>query len=358
MNGFHCPTKVYSGHGALQALAQYQCKKVLLITDPFFSQDGKALEIGRNVPGAQVKIFDRVVPDPPISLAAEGAAVCQQFGPELLIALGGGSALDCAKAIYLASGLDIPFIAIPTTSGSGSEMTSFSILTRDDVKLPLVDPKLRPTAAILDGDLLERLPSGLIANAGMDVLAHCMEALAAKGHTGFTDALAFHAAQTLLMKLERSFEGDCGVRMELHEAASMAGLAFDQAGLGVCHALAHAIGGAFHLPHGQVCAILLPAVMCYNAPEAIEQYAKLAKQCGLPAATERLALRNLISSIERLRRRLKLPDTLAAAGVSKAQWETKKNDLLREALKDPCCKTNPVPVDLTGLEGICKAVAP
>lgn len=358
MAAFHCPTKIYTGENALQALRSFPSGRVLVVTDSFFSKSGKAAEIAQMVPGAQVQIFDRVVPDPPAALAAEGAALCRNFRPDVLIALGGGSPMDCAKAIKLAYGEQLTFVAVPTTSGSGSEMTSFSILTHKGVKHPLVDPALRPDAAILDGSLLQQLPSALIADTGMDLLAHCLEALVALNRTGFSDALACYGVKVVFQNLERSFRGDASVRLAIHEAASMAGMAFDNAGLGACHALAHAIGGVFHVPHGRLCAMLLPGVIEYNRAAGLRQYAALAKYCDLPAATDRLAVRNLIFSITRLQRTLLLPQNLTQAGVTKEQWKQNEDAIIQAALLDPCCKTNPVPVTREGLVEIIKAVRP
>lgn len=355
---FHCPVKIWSGEHALNQLRQYSAQRVLIVTDSYFSASGKAMQIGQLIPGAQVKIFDKVTPDPAAALAAQGAAMCKSFRPDLLLALGGGSPMDCAKAIRLAYGEKLTFVAVPTTSGSGSEMTSFSILTHNGVKHPLVDESLRPDIAILDGTLLLELPSALIADTGMDLLAHCIEALGAKERTGFTDALALHGAKTVLQKLELSFRGDLSVRLQIHEAAAMAGMAFDNAGLGVCHALAHALGGAFHIPHGRLCAMLLPGVISCNLPVAEAQYAELARVCGLPSATDRLAVRNLVSAIVRLQRVLLLPQSLSQAGVSKQQWKEQEESIIQAALEDPCCKTNPAPVNHEAVIKILKAVQP
>ena len=355
---FHCPTKIYTGAKALEILHTISAERVLVVTDDFFSRSGKALHIAKMVPRAQVKVFDQVVPDPPAALAAKGAALCREFRPDLLIALGGGSPMDCAKAIRLAYGEKLTFAAIPTTSGSGSEMTSFSILTHKGVKHPLVDPALRPDIAILDDSLLEKLPSALIADTGMDLLAHCVEALVARNRTGFTDAMALFGARIVMHDLERSFKGDVLVRHSIHEAASMAGMAFDNAGLGVCHALAHAIGGAFHIPHGRLCSMLLPRVILVNQAGCLSQYAQLARSCDVSGATERLAVRNLISMIGRLQRTLLLPQDLQQAGVTKAQWEAQEEKILQAALADACCKTNPVPVTKELLMDVLKAVIP
>lgn len=356
MTEFSCAVKLYAGPDALGALAKYPARRVLVVTDSYFSKSGLAQRVGSRVPGAEVQVFDRVTPDPPAALAAEGAAVCREFRPELLIALGGGSPMDCAKAIRLAADLPMTFVAVPTTSGSGSEVTAFSILTHDGVKHPLVDPSLRPDAAILDDNLLTELPPKLIADTGMDLLAHCLEALAATNRSGFTDALASHAAETALRRLADSYHGDKTVRGELHQAACMAGMAFDNAGLGLCHAMAHALGGAFHVPHGRLCAMLLPHVLDFNQQAALFQYALLARRCGLAVPTERMALRNLSAAIVRLRTALQMPSTLSQAGIEGHAVEQASRSIVEAALADACCKTNPVPVTAQAVEKILKAV--
>lgn len=353
MTLFHCPIKIYTGPNALNALKDCKADRVLVVTDSYFSKSGKAMELGRMVPGAEVRVFDRVTPDPTAELAAEGGALCTQYAPDLLIALGGGSPMDCAKAMRLACGRPMTFYAIPTTAGSGSEVTSFSVLTKDGVKHPLVDPALRPDAAILDESLLSSLPASLVADTGMDLLAHCLEAIAATGRNGFTDALAFHGAVTALTELPKAYGGDPSAKGRLLESATMAGLAFDHAGLGLCHALAHVLGGAYHLPHGRLCAMVLPHVMAVNEKIALPQYARLAQLSGLSAATERLSLRSLTAAIVRLRTALGMPGSLRQAGVEpEGLWE-----LVPAVLADGCCKTNPVPVTSAMVEQVLQAVA-
>ena len=357
MQTFYCPVRLYMGPDALQALTRETAKRVMIVTDRYFSQNGLAQKIGAMIPGAEVQIFDKVVPDPPASLAAEGAALCSRFRPELLMALGGGSPMDCAKAIRLASETPMRFVAIPTTSGSGSEMTAFSILTHEGVKHPVIDDAMRPDAAILDDTLLQELPASLAADTGMDLLAHCLEAVAAARHNALTDALAYYAADTVLRHLEASCQGDRSVRGRIHVAASMAGMAFDQAGLGVCHAMAHALGGEFHLPHGKLCAMLLPHVMRLNAPASMAQYGALALRCGLPAPTDRLGFRNLSAAIVRLREKLGMPATLQKAGVDPAEIRLREEKILQAALRDRCCETNPVPVAKEMLKELYWAVS-
>ncbi len=353
---FSCPTKIYSGEGALDVLKTFSAGRVLVVTDRYFSQSGKAMELGSLVPGAQVEIFDRVEPDPSAELVAQGSGLCARFQPDLLIALGGGSPMDCAKGIRLASPHPMTFVAIPTTAGSGSEVTSFSILTHQGVKQVLVDPLLRPDVAILDKHLLDALPRSLLADTGMDLLAHALEAVVATKRTGFTDALATYAVSAVLDDLLSAWQGDMAVRGRLQECATMAGLAFDHSGLGLCHAVAHVLGGAFHLPHGRLCAMILPAVIACNAPAAGTAYARLAGACGIEGATEKLRIRNLQQTIIRLRTAMAMPATLEQAGIPPEEVEARRETLVEDILADGCCGTNPVPVTARLAEQVLKAV--
>lgn len=353
---FVCTTRICAGENALSYLSSLQAERVLVITDRFFSQNGTAARIGGMIPGAKVEVFDRVTPDPTAETAAEAAAVCTTLQPQILLALGGGSPMDCAKAVRLAAEKPMLFIAIPTTSGSGSEVTSFSILTHGGVKHPLVDGGIRPNIAILDDSLLQSLPPSLVAHTGMDLLSHCMEALAATGRSPFTDSLAMSAAETVFSCLKASYHGDVTVRSRLHQAATMAGIAFDNAGLGLCHGLAHALGGRYHLPHGVLCAMVLPHVMKLNAPKAGAAYRRLAAYCQMGAATEQTALRSLTGAISRLRSSLSMPETLTAAGLDRETIRASHRQVLQAALEDGCLKTNPVPVTEQAVEQILRAV--
>ncbi len=341
---FVCSTRILFG---LEALKAYCADRVLVVTDEYFSRSGKALEIGK-LAGREVRVFDEVVPDPPAELAAKGAALCEVYKPQVLIALGGGSPMDCAKGIRLGYSGQVVFIAVPTTSGSGSEVTSFSILTRDGVKQVVVDDLLRPDAAVLEEGLLMDLPKTLIADTGMDLLAHCIEALGAKGRNGITDALALQGASIVMGHLAASWQGDRRVRGLIHQAAAMAGMAFDNAGLGLCHAMAHVLGGALHMPHGRLCAILLPHVMAANEA-ALPQYAHLARVCGVGGATAKLSLRNLTTALVRLRTSMEMPASLPQL--------TNVPQLVQDILADPCCQSNPEPVTAELVERILKAVS-
>ena len=345
MENFSCNTKIIAGAGAVSALETMKPRRLLLVTDPFFTENGTAQRIARISRAEATEIFDKVQPDPTVELAAEGTAVAKGFQPDMIVALGGGSAMDCAKAVAYFHKGQTKLVAIPTTSGSGSEVTDFAILTHDKVKHPLVDARLRPDTAILDSDLLEQLPRSLIADAGFDVLAHALEACVATGAGTISDCFAREAFCTALANLPASFAGRKEVRLRIHLAATMAGMAFTQAGLGLCHAMSHALGGLFHVPHGRLNAILLPAVIGCNANVALSPYAKLARAAGISGAADTVAVRNLKNSLIRLRRELELPETLAQAGVDPRQVWAQTGEIVRAVLADPCCATNPLRVD-------------
>lgn len=344
MKEFYCRTKIISGAGAMAALKEVAPRRLFLVTDPYFAENGTAERIAAASGAEKVEVFRDVAPDPDVALAAAGTARVKEFGPDVMVALGGGSAMDCAKAMLFFSGLEAKLVAIPTTSGSGSEVTDFAILTHDGIKHPLVDKKIVPDIAILDDELLQALPKSLIADSGFDVLAHALEAYVALNAGAVSDALAKDAFCKAFFCLPASFEGDASVRLSVHLASTMAGMAFSQAGLGLCHAMSHVLGGKFHVPHGRLNAILLPAVVEINAPAAGGKYAELARAAGLGGAAETVALRNLKNGLARLRSELKLPATLAQAGVAPQKVRNSREQILKAVPEDPCCGTNPVPV--------------
>ncbi len=345
MDEFNCRTRVISGAGAVRKLAELGAKRVFLVTDPYFFENGTAARIASLTQAEQVEFFSGVKPDPSVELAAEGTAKLRAFGADLIIALGGGSAMDCAKAMaYFAKG-DAKLAAIPTTSGSGSEVTDFAILTHNKVKHPLIDARLRPNVAILDSDLLQELPPALVADTGFDVICHALEAYVATGAGVFTDALAREAFRSAFSFLPASFAGQKQVRLKIHQAATMAGMAFSQAGLGLCHAMAHSLGGVFHLPHGRLNAILLPSVVSCNAHVAGKKYAELARAAGIAGSADTVAVRNLRNALIRLRKELRLPETLAEAGIAPRDVWANTGEIVRATLADPCCETNPMKIE-------------
>lgn len=342
MEEFSCKTRVVSGRGTIRALGKLEKKRLFLVADPFFVKNGVAKQVAEASGCGEVEIFDRVQPDPAVELAAEGTAKLREFQPDLVVALGGGSAMDLAKSIgYFGKGSYL-LAAIPTTSGSGSEVTDFAILTHNKVKHPLVDKRLRPDLAILDADLLQELPKGLIAETGFDVLSHAVEAYVARGSGSISDLYAREAFSSAYASLPASYAGNRTVRLKVHMAATMAGMAFTQAGLGLCHAMSHSLGGIFHVPHGRLNAILLPSVVSCNAHVCGKKYAELARAAGLGGSADTIAVRNLRNGLIRLRRELNLPETLAQAGIEPRYVWQNVDRIVESALADPCSKDNPM----------------
>ena len=355
MKEFCCKTKIISGAGAVSKLSELGAKKMFLVTDPFFKSNGEADRVAAASKAQQVKIFDKVEPDPSVELVAAGVAEIKEFAPDMIVALGGGSAIDCAKAIKFFAKNENIMVVIPTTSGSGSEVTDFAILTHHGVKHPLVDSVLRPDVAILDSDFLRDLPAGLIADSGFDVLSHALEAYVAVNSGTITDCLAREAFSMAYTALPLSFTGQQSVRLKMHEASGLAGMAFTQAGLGICHALSHALGGALHIPHGRLNAVLLPSVIAYNAGCVGKKYAELARAAGI-GGTDTIAVRNLRNSLIRLRSELKLPETLVQAGADPMLVRREKDNIVRAAMADVCCKTNPAAAEKSVLLRILEEV--
>lgn len=343
MEQFFCKTKLITGTHIFGALAQMHISRLFLVCDPFFRENGTAQALLDAAACAHTFVFSEVKADPDVRTAAKGAAALRAFAPDTVVALGGGSTMDAAKAMLYFSGQSVRLIAVPTTSGSGSEVTDFAVLTHEGVKHPLVDERLRPDIALLDGSVLTALPPSLVADGGFDLVSHALEAWAATNASALSDMYATEALRRAFADLPASFRADATVRLRIHEAATMAGIAFSNAGLGLCHALSHSLGGEFHIPHGRLNAILLPVVMEHNATVGCHRYALLARSLGLSGASDALAYRALKNALLRLRRNLRLPQTLAEVGISPPQVRQKAEQLVSAALEDPCCMTNPLP---------------
>lgn len=344
MEEFSCKTKIISGLGAIWELGKLGIQRVLIVADPYFQNTDLPDKLKIATKAEVCEFFFQVTPDPSVELAAKGTALVQAFRPDTVIALGGGSAMDCAKAMVYFSGLSARLVAIPTTSGSGSEVTDFAVLTHGDSKHPLVDGALQPEVAILDGNLLNTLPQSLVADAGYDIVAHAVESYVATGAGAISESLARDAFSVAYTALPASFAGATRVRQRIHLAATMAGIAFSQSGLGLCHAMSHALGGRFHVAHGRLNAILLPAVVEVNV-SSHAKYAELARGAGLGGTADVMAVRNLKNALIRLRKELQLPQTLAQAGISPRQLQQEKGAIIKASLSDPCCATNPVKPD-------------
>ena len=347
MEQFAVKPVITFGGGALAALEELPGERVLVVTDSFLAESGLLDMALAHLKGRRVEVFRQVVPDPPLDLVAKGARALADFGPRAVVAFGGGSPMDCAKAmLYFGKKLGAPgeitFAAVPTTAGTGSEVTSFAVLTDPvrGIKYPLVDDGLLPDQAILDPALLAGVPPAVTADTGMDVLTHAAEAYAAKGASPYSDALAEKAFTLAWENLRPAWEsqGESRAKRQMLLASNLAGLAFNAAGLGLCHSLAHALGGRFHVPHGRLNALIFPHVLTYNAAgrETAAKYAHLAGLCGL-APTPRA----LSAGWSRLRARLGLPDRLAACGVEAKKLHAALDELAAAALGDLCAPSNP-----------------
>lgn len=291
------------------------------------------------------QIFDCILPHPTVALAAEGTARLKAFRPDLLAALGGQSAIDCAKAIACFAQGDFPLVVIPTDSGSGSEVTNYAVLTHGQSMHPLVDDRLYPDAAILDIDLLTQMSKSQIADGGFDILTHALESYVAKRATPLSDILAREAFSAAFACLPASYAGHQEVRLRVHLASIMAGISYSHTGLGLCHALSHSLEGLFQIPHGRVNAVLLPAVIDCNAHAAASRYAQIARAAGMGGSSDAVALRNLKSGIVRIRKDLELPQTLRQLGIPPGKIWNNLDEIINAVLCDPCAASNPMPAE-------------
>ncbi|WP_313129149.1 1-propanol dehydrogenase PduQ [Anaerocolumna sp.] len=360
MNTFELKTKVIFGRESLQYLQNLVQKKIFIVTDPYMVKSGMIDSITKYLAEGSFQIFSDIVPDPPMELVVKGVGEVIAYQPDAVVAVGGGSAIDTAKAIMHFSReigkLDrMQFIAIPTTSGTGSEVTSFAVITDKEkgIKYPLVSDVLIPDIALLEPELVKTVPPPIVADTGMDVLTHALEAYVSTKATDFSDALVEKAVALVFQYLLRSYESsqDMEAKERMHNASCLAGISFNLASLGLNHAIAHNIGGKLHVPHGRTNAILLPHVVEFNSnitgytpkdySEAAMKYAKIAKLIGVSGSTVRLSVKNLISEITRLMQRMKMPTKLTECKISTEDILKEKKGIAEGALKDSCILTNP-----------------
>lgn len=331
MGNLRLRTRLIWGGEALGALGELKGLKILVVSDHFLAQNGLVNEVLSALEGSEVTVFDGVTGEPTLEMVAGGVAALGRARAQAVVAFGGGSAMDCAKGIVWYGEGRLPLWCIPTTAGTGSEVTAFSVLTdaKNGVKFPLVDDALVPDVALLDGRFLAGVPRSVTADTGMDVLTHATEAYVAVRANPLTDALAEKAFVTAYARLPAACAGDRDAKEDMLFASAMAGLAFNGAGLGACHALAHALGARIHAPHGRVNAALLAHVIEANAqdPATAKKYAKLAGLCGLSPNH-----RALSGALRRLCRRLGVPERLTGS-ADLAQ-------VAADAEKDPCMADN------------------
>ncbi|GAA4292103.1 1-propanol dehydrogenase PduQ [Anaerocolumna aminovalerica] len=360
MNTFELKTKVIFGREALQYLQNLVQKKIFIVTDPYMVKSGMIDSITKYLAEGSFQIFSDIVPDPPMELVVKGVGEVIAYQPDAMVAVGGGSAIDSAKAIMhfsreIGELEKMQFIAVPTTSGTGSEVTSFAVITdkQKGVKYPLVSDVLIPDVALLEPELVKTVPPAIVADTGMDVLTHALEAYVSTKATDFSDALAEKAVALVFQYLLRSYESseDMEAKEKMHNASCLAGISFNLASLGLNHAIAHNIGGKLHVPHGRTNAILLPHVIEFNSnitgftpkdySEAAIKYAKIAKLIGVTGSTVRLSVKNLINEITKLMQRMKMPTKLTECKISTEDILKEKKSIAEGALKDACILTNP-----------------
>ena len=366
MNTFEMKTAIHFGADALGRLRDIPYKRVLVITDPFVVKSGmidmitKPLQAG----GKEFDIFCDVVPDAPVGKIAEGVKKFLQYQPEAIVAVGGGSAIDSSKAIRefalkINNYGKVGLVAIPTTSGTGSEVTSFAVVndTEAHVKYPLISDSLTADEAILDAELVRSVPPAITADTGMDVLTHAIESYVSNMASDYTDGLAEKAAELVMNYLEKAYNdgSDKLAREKMHNASTIAGMAFTNAFLGVSHSIAHKIGAEFHLPHGRINAILLPYVVKYNGRKpskfvsfpkyeyyiADEKYSHLAKKLGLKADTIEEGVNSLVEKIKELNEKLNIPKSFKDAGIEEKEFLAKVDVLADRAFEDQCTTANP-----------------
>ena len=356
MERFQLKPTIFFGPDALAALEGLAGRRVMVITDSFLAQSGLLERVRARLRDCTVEVFDQVVPDPPLELVAQGARALAEFRPQAVVAFGGGSAIDAAKAIVFFAARerdmrDCKFIAIPTTSGTGSEVSRFAVITDQEkgVKYPLVEDSLLPDIAILDAELTTSVPPTVTADTGIDVFTHAVEAFVSTEASDFSDAAAEKAIKLVKRHLLPAYQNpeDRKARQGMHNASCLAGIAFSNSGLGLNHGMAHALGARFHIPHGRANGILLPYVMSFNAgcaeqlTSTAKRYARISRLLELESSSVRQSALNLIRTARRYIEKLNMPSTLQAAGVNAAEFEEAVHDMAEAALADRCTATNP-----------------
>lgn len=391
MQWFKVPPKIYFEKHSTQYLAKMpNISKAFIVTDPGMVKLGyveRVLYYLRKRPDyVHCEIFSDVEPDPSIETVMKGVESMASFQPDVIIALGGGSAMDAAKGMWMfyehpdaeffglkQKFLDIrkrivkypklgekaKFVAIPTTSGTGSEVTSFSVITDKEAntKYPLADYELTPDVAIIDPQFVMTVPKHITADTGMDVLTHAIESYVSCMANDYTDGLAMKAIQLIFEYLPKAYKNgsDEVAREKVHNASTIAGMAFSNAFLGINHSLAHKLGAEFHIAHGRANAVLLPHVIRYNATKpkkftafpkyshfvADQRYAEIARTLGLPAKTTEEGVESLIQAIIGLAKQLDIPMSLKQNNIDAVAFENKVDIMADRAFEDQCTTANP-----------------
>lgn len=355
-------TSIYLGESALDRLATLENKRIFIVADPYMITSGMISQItGRLHASNEQHVFSDIVPDPPVEIVTAGVKKLGECKADLVIAVGGGSAIDTAKAItYFGKrtlGCEyVPLITIPTTSGTGSEVTNFSVVSdkKQNVKHVLIADDMLPAEAILDARLVASVPPAVTADTGMDVLTHAVEAYVSVNANDIADALAEKAIKVVFDYLPQAVQQGANLtaRQKLHAASCMAGMAFNVASLGLNHGIAHGAGAKFKIAHGRINAILLPHIIAFNAgyqagnirqplAATAERYAAIARMLGLSAVTVRGGVRSLVLAVRHLMKQIQIPQTLQECGVTAGDLARFKAEIAADALRDVCTKSNP-----------------
>ncbi|MCI8434613.1 MAG: bifunctional acetaldehyde-CoA/alcohol dehydrogenase [Clostridia bacterium] len=389
------PAKVYHKKGCLPVALdelghELNKKRAFIVTDEFLFKNGytKTITDKLDSMGIVHQTFFNVQPDPTLKSAKEGAAAMTAFAPDVIIALGGGSAMDAGKIMWVLyehpevdfqnmaldfmdirkrvytfpkMGEKAMFIAVPTSAGTGSEVTPFAVITDEQtgIKYPLADYELLPNMAIIDADLMMNMPKGLTSASGIDAMTHALEAYASMLATPYTDGEALMALKLIFKYLPRSYDNgpnDAEAREKMADASTMAGIAFANAFLGLCHSMAHKLGAFHHLPHGVANALLISEIMRYNAeevptkmgtfpqyayPHTLARYAEIADFLGLSGKNDKEKLENLIKAIEELKAKVGIKKTIAEYGIDEAKFLSSLDEMTEQAFNDQCTGANP-----------------
>lgn len=353
--GLFSQTTVLWGAEITQRIASIHKKRIFIVCDHFLKNTALLNEYLAALKAKNtVTLYTDVVPDPPLAKVIAGTKVYEKAQPDLLIAIGGGSAIDSAKAIYyfgqqanLVPAHDL--IAIPTTSGTGSEVSSVAVITDTEAnsKYPIVDDRIRPTEAWLDARFVASCPPKVTAFSGLDALTHALESLVATNASQFSMALSLQATRLIFDYLPKCFhDNDLAARKQMHQASCMAGLAFQNAGLGLSHSISHQMGGQFHLPHGLLNAMLLPRVISFNCRDknSLQKYADCARTLGLATlqTPNKEAVDMLQQAIALLTEEVKSNVTLSEMGITQAQLIQVIPDMIGKTVKDFTYDGNPV----------------
>lgn len=386
MSRFTLPRDIYHGPGSLSEIAKLKGKKAFVVTGggsmKRFGFLGKTLEFLREA-GMETHVFEGVEPDPSVETVRRGAEEMKIFCPDWIVAIGGGSPIDAAKAMWafyehpdisfesLCTPFSFPelrqkahFCAIPSTSGSATEVTAFSVITdyEKGIKYPLADFNITPDVAVVDPDIAQTMPPKLAAHTGMDAFTHAVEAYVSTLHSEFTDPLALRAISLVSEYLIDSFGGERTAREKMHYAQCLAGMAFSNALLGITHSMAHKTGAAFsggHIVHGCANAMYLPKVIRFNSrtPEAKKRYADIARSLGLAGSHEEELVSSLIGRIEEMNSQFSIPSCIKdyeGGIISEEEFEEKLPSVARLAVEDACTLSNPRKINAGEMEELLR----